>query len=218
MRWELDHVFVATPDPKAEASAVEFGLAPTDRRHHEGQGTVNACALFENAYLELLFSANEAELASTLVQPLGLAERIDWKRTGACPFGVCFRPADAAFDGAALPFETWPYRPAYVAPGSSIPIVTPARQLFEPLVFLSKRPRPPGTEAGVEQRGARRTLTEVIIHSPHDATSTAVKWFVDSGLFSIVRSAEYLLEMVWDQGKDGKTERLDPSLPLAVTW
>ena len=217
MRWHLDHVFVATPDPGAEALATEFGLAFTERRRHVGQGTANACALFENAYLELLFPAEAEELESEVVRPLGLKERIEWERTGACPFGICFRPEELV-DDAASAFETWPYRPSYLPPGSRIPIVTPPGQLLEPLIFLMKRPRPSGAEPGVEHRGAKRTITAVIIHSPHEVASRPSKWFFDQGLVSLERSAEYLLEIVWDDRKQRKTERLGRSLPLAFSW
>lgn len=55
MQWELDHVFFAATDADAaEKVLAEFGIAFTDHRVHRGQGTANACALFENAYFELL--------------------------------------------------------------------------------------------------------------------------------------------------------------------
>jgi Glyoxalase-like domain len=91
MRWELAHVFIATPDRGLEAVASAFGLTFTSRRVHQGQGTANSCAVFENAFFELLFPGTPEELESEVVRPLGLKERINWQTTGACPFGVCFR-------------------------------------------------------------------------------------------------------------------------------
>ena len=218
MRWELDHVFIATADQRLEAIASEFGLVFDDHRRHRGQGTANACARFENAFFELLFAAIPHELESDVVRPLGLKERIDWKQTGACPFGVCFRPVDDLPAGAILPFETWPYSPAYVPPGSSVPIVTPRRQLLEPLLFLMRQPRSGTGGPGVMHRGSRRTLTAVNIHSPHKVVSASVEWFIDHGLVSVVPATEYLLEMVWDHGKDDQLERLAQPFPLAVRW
>jgi hypothetical protein len=218
MRWELDHVFIATPDPEFEAIASKFGFAFTDRRTHRGQGTTNACAPFENAFFELLFPAVADELGSDVVRPLGLRERIDWEQTGACPFGVCFRPTGDLPEGAMLPFETWLYCPAYVPPGSSVPIVTPPGHLLEPLLFLMRRPRAPASGLGAVHRGSTRTLTGIVVHTPHEIVSPSVKWFTEHRLVSVVHAPEYLLEIVWDHGKNGQTERLARPLPLAVSW
>ena len=54
----------------------------------------NACAFFDNAYLELLWRHDDDELQSDVVRPLGLWERVRWEDTGASPFGIAFRPGD----------------------------------------------------------------------------------------------------------------------------
>ena len=219
MDWELDHVFIATSDPRCEAVASEFGMTFTERRTHAGQGTSNACALFENAFFELLFASRLDEIESDVVRPLGLNERIHWQQTGACPFGICFRPTAPLFDDVALPFETWPYRPAYVPVGSSIPIVTPHRSLFEPLVFLMSRPRPPSMSLdSVLHRGAKRNLTAVTLQTTHLVVSSAVRWFTDNGLLPLARGDDYLMSLVLDGGPAGRVEQLPAPVPLAVRW
>jgi hypothetical protein len=219
MEWELDHVFVATSDPRCEAVASAFGMTFTERRAHRGQGTTNVCALFENAFFELLFASKSDELESDVVRPLGLNERIHWQQTGACPFGICFRPTAPLLDGVKLPFETWSYRPAYVPAGSSIPIVTPRGNLFEPLVFLMNRPRPPSMALdGVLHRGSKRTLTAVTLQSPHNVQSSAVRWFIDNGLLRLAHGTNYLMSLVLDGGRAGKVEPLAAPVPLAVSW
>src|SRR5687767_5815944 len=93
MTWELDHVLFADSDASGvEEALADFGLKFTVRRVHEGQGTANVCAVFGNAFFEVLFP-DDAQPQSNLVGPLGLQERILWRETGACPFGVCFRGA-----------------------------------------------------------------------------------------------------------------------------
>jgi hypothetical protein len=153
-----------------------------------------------------------------LVNPLGLKERIDWERSGACPFGICFRTLDETPADAVLPFETWPYRPEYLPAGSSIPMVSPPRSLLEPLVFLMYRPKAPIPGASVLHRGSPRTLTGVIVHTPHPALSQPVQWFLNNGLFSVVPASDYLLELVLDHGTHGMTDRLAAPLPLAIRW
>ena len=88
--------------------------------------------MFENAFLELLFPVEADEIVSDLVRPLRLDERTRWRETGACPFGICFRPHAPIPDQGVLPFETWPYRAAYLPAGASLPIVTPPDSLHEP--------------------------------------------------------------------------------------
>ena len=164
MSWTLDHVFFATSDPgPVERALVEFGLTFTERRVHPGQGTANACAIFENAYLEILRSHSPEELRSDLVKPLGLEERIHWRTTGACPFALCFRPGEDD-DDSAWPFETWSYEAAYLPKGTAMPIVTPAGCIADPLVFVATRPKSIGVQtirSSSLHHGARRTLTHV---------------------------------------------------------
>src|SRR5262245_21644096 len=131
MSLEIDHVFVCTDDaPEGERVLADFGLRFGRYAVHDGQGTANACACFDNAYLELLWRRDADELQSERVRPLGLWERIRWRHTGASPFGIGFRASD---DAAAL--ETWPYEAAYRP--EPIPIVTPRDAWHEPLLFLA---------------------------------------------------------------------------------
>ena len=46
----------------------------------------------------------------------------------------------------------------------------------------------------------------------------SVKWFTEHRLISIVRAPEYLLKLVWDDGRAGQTGRIAGPLPLAVSW
>ena len=55
MSLELDHVFICVEEATAaERALADFGLQFGLRAVHGGQGTANACAFFDNAYLELL--------------------------------------------------------------------------------------------------------------------------------------------------------------------
>ncbi len=213
-------MFLATPTPDVvEAALAAFGMAFLERRVHRGQGTANACATFENAFFELLHATDAADLKSELVAPLGLAERMDWARTGACPFGICLRPRDEAVDLAALPFATWLYRPAYLPAEVGIPIVTPRGQLHEPLVFLSARARPPAATSSPPHRGKPRTLTAVRAELPSAgaAMSEGLAWLIASGLFSFVDAAGFRLDLEWDHGVEGGA-RAFAEAPLMVRW
>jgi hypothetical protein len=191
MSWELDHVFVATEDgAAAERELAAFGLTFNRHSVHEGQGTANACARFEGTLLELVREHDAAALRSPVVRPLGLDERIRWRETGACPFGLAFRPDDPDSDAAGWPFETWAYEAPYLPSGMALPIVTPLGRLDEPLVFVMRRPRAaPGRSRlpgeSTAHRGARRTVTRV---------------------------AE------WDGGREGGAHRFSDAAPLLLRW
>jgi hypothetical protein len=220
MHWELDHVFLTVPDlARSEQLLREFGMTITERRAHCGQGTINACAMFENAFFELLAPHDAAELESNLVQPLALNERIQWLNTGACPFGICFGLRDGAIERATLPFETWPYAPPYLPAGASIPIVTPRGLSCEPLVFLSTRPRASFRAGDAQHRGSRRTLTRVCmtLQPLPEPISKGVRWFAEHGGFTLKSGPSYLLELAWDGGREQQSARLD-DLPVVVNW
>lgn len=220
MSWELDHVFFASMDADvAEAELAAFGFAFTVRREHPGQGTANACAVFENAFFEVLRARDPEELNSDLVRPLGLGERIRWRETGACPFGLCFRPTDVATPPNTWPFETWQYAPPYVPSGTSIPIVTARGALSDPLVFISnRRQSSPSTPSAASpmHAGAQRALKRVAVHRPRvGADSPGVQWFAEHDFFSLIDSPEFLLDLQWDRG-DALIHTFQPRLPITV--
>src|SRR5262245_16486097 len=110
-RFELDHVFFATEEVEEAVNSLQASGMEFDRSgSHPGQGTADLCAILENGFVEILRPASWDELTSEVVRPLGLDERIRWKETGACPFGLCFRVLG---DAVPLPFSTWGYAAKY---------------------------------------------------------------------------------------------------------
>jgi len=227
MRFELDHLFVATPEPAAaEREMAAFGIGFTRRTVHAGQGTANACASFEGTFLELLWAHDATELQAPAVRPLGLDARIRWRETGACPFGLAFRPEVPDSDAASWPFPTWRYEAPYFPPGLALPVVTPADRLDEPLVFIMRRPRPgaPGglTAGGASpaHRGAPRTVTRLAVQSPPAAkpTSPGLRWFTGQGLFALASGLSPLLEMDWDGAGAGQSHRFSEAAPVLLRW
>jgi hypothetical protein len=222
MNWELDHVFFATPDlAMVERTLSNKGLKFTRHVVHPGQGTANACAVFRNAFFEVLGMHDVDELKSELVHPLALWERIQWAETGACPLGVCYRASDGKLDVGSLPFEGWHYKPAYLSSGASIPIVTPRRALTEPLIFLSADPdRRTNLQEAAARHGETRTLTGVALRRPSAATplSDGVRWFENQGLLSIEDGPNYSIELEWDHGREGICHRFSDEVPLVFRW
>jgi hypothetical protein len=122
---QIDHLFIRVTKGGTEAEALrEFGLSEGSGNVHPGQGTANRRFFFANAFLELLWIADEAEIASEQTRPIQLRERLS--EGDASPFGICFRPVAR--------FPTWDYRPAYLPAGMNIGIAT-AAPLMEPMWF-----------------------------------------------------------------------------------
>jgi hypothetical protein len=214
--WELDHVFIATVAGDLSVRALEgAGLVFRARGNHPGQGTANACTRFENAFLEVLYATNLADIRSDIVRPLGLDERTRWRSTGACPFGLCFRPTSGT-TARALPFPTWPYAAPYLPPSTNIPIVTPPGSLLEPLVFLSADPTPAWRKAGAD---VGRRIAAVHVRLPDvSALSAGVKWFAANPYFTIEQGPRYEMELDFEPRSAAAVRRLDPDVPLALRW
>jgi hypothetical protein len=134
---DLDHVFIFVGDLKREPNQLaELGLVETYRRRHHGQGTANACFAFENIFLELLWVADEAELAGPLVERTRLKERSVWRSIGTCPFGVAWRGVDDVV-------QTWDYCPPYLPDGVAIAVAIDGDDPLQPMMFRSPGDDPP---------------------------------------------------------------------------
>lgn len=223
MGLELDHVFVCVGDTShANAALTEFGLNLSMTRVHQGQGTRNACAFFDNAYLELLWRHNDADLQSRLVRPLMLWERLRWRETGACPFGVALRPTMGEDEVAEV--ETWDYEAPFLPKGSSIPIVTPRNSPSVPLIFLSLGSMPPAIlpfhrRPALEQRGSRRRLTAVRIgiSEPASLSSASRDICARCGVEIAVAPGPHV-ELEWNHGSGGSQADFTSALPLSIRW
>ena len=213
-RFELDHVFFATEDAEGAIRSLRASGLEFDRNgRHPGQGTANSCAILENGFVEVLRAANQEELTSEVVRPLGLDERIRWKETGACPFGLCFRVRG---DWATLPFSTWEYAAKYLPAGKTIPIVTPARALHEPVVFLSwhegSRCSPGSPNHGLK-------ISKADVRLPAGTLSPGLMWCVEHELFGVDAGPrpELRLQLRGDL-KRGQNLEPTPHLPVRIHW
>lgn len=143
---ELDHLFFLTTPSAPEIGKLEaLGLMPTYRREHVGQGTANACYCFENAFLEVLWVTSDTDARSAAVARMQLAERAQWRTTGASPFGIAWR------DTGDVRVPTWACTPPYLPAGVAIDVATASDDLAQPLLFTF-----PGARAPREWPDARR--------------------------------------------------------------
>ncbi|MFL5355984.1 VOC family protein [Archangium sp.] len=185
---QLCHVFVFIERGAPEAARLEAaGLRESVRRRHVGQGTANVCYCFDNAFLELVWAEDEAELTGPTVARTRLAERARWRETGASPFGIALRTAP----DQPLPFPTWDYRPPYLPAGMAIPVALASEDPRQPMVFRSPgSARPDGWtdgRAGDRQRPAG--LAEIIgieLDLPtHVPPGEALRRLAEAGLLTL---------------------------------
>ena len=224
--WELDHVFLATQDfASMEQSLTAFGVVFTEHRVHVGQGTANACAFFENAFLEILRPHDAQELGSDAIRPLGLRERIYWRETGACPLGICIRPKRDAKAQDDLPRSTWDYQPPYAIQGAKMPVLTPLGNHQEPLVFAMFRACPEGLDSPFSEKstphaGSRRRLTSITITSPDPkaSASQSIDWLLTNQLLSLVHGVSFGIEVQWDYGQAGECHSFPTDVPITLRW
>ena len=212
---DIDHVFVAVADLAGAERAlaecdVQFGLHAI----HQGQGTANACAFFDNGYLELLAPHDDRELRSPRVRPLALWERLHWRESGASPFGIALRANDRA---SAV--ETWPYEAPFLPSGLAIPIVTPPHMPSQPLIVLITPSLPIRLRTPTAHRGKPRRLTRVRVCGPGLATlSGRVGALVSSSALQLTDGVSHGLDLEWDDGVAGESFAVGPTVPLTLRW
>ncbi|RZT04085.1 Glyoxalase-like domain-containing protein [Duganella sp. CF402] len=206
---QIDHIFIRVQPGGPEAEALKaFGLTEGSGNTHPGQGTANRRFFFANAFLELLWIANEDEVRSPTTSPTTLSERLAPEGT-ASPFGICFRPSEA---GEVADFETWDYQPAYLPPGMAIGIAanTP---LTEPMwFFVSKGGQ---WQQPIHHAAGLREITGIKVFSP--SSGQASQAARSSGL-TFAHGEQHLLEISYDHEVQGMQKDFRPALPLIFKY
>lgn len=219
MTLALDHVFICCSIGAPEAAALtRLGLKEGSPNEHPGQGTACRRFSFGNAYLELIWVSDAAEAQSELVRPARLWERWSGRRTGACPFGIVFRPDPP--EDRDPPFETWTYHPQYLPPDLAIePAVgTP---LSDPELFYLRFARGPEFARREPTNHALPLgqITEVMLGTPAAGPRSGPARSVEAtGVVSFHSADDYVMTLVFDEHKRGSVVDLRPELPLVLQW
>lgn len=208
----LCHVFVFVSPGAPEAQALrDIGMVESFQRRHPGQGTANSCWCFDNAYLELLWVEDADELASPQIRRTALAERSDWHRTGAAPFGIGLR--------GTMRFPTFDFRAPYLPEGTVIPVALASGDARQPFLFRSPGEGRPDqwTDGSAGERQHAAGLSEIVGLSMElsAAPSEALRRLERDGLLSLGRAVAPRLELTLSRKDGGPPRRL--SLP-DFTW
>jgi hypothetical protein len=220
--FELDHllVWVDVGGPEAERLAA-FGLAEGASNTHPGQGTACRRFFFGNAYLELAWVHDPAEAQG---EPSGLTQiwpRWAGRRTGASPFGLGLRPAQAGASG--VPFPAWKYRPAYLPMHLAIHVGQDV-PMSEPFWFhlgFGRRPDDPRwpTRQPLEHAADFGEVTGVRFAGPGlDSPSEVGRAVAALGTVALAGAPEHQAEVTFDGGGQRQVEDFRPVLPLLFRW
>jgi hypothetical protein len=174
MSLQLDHLFCfIEPDGTDVARLEALGFQVTYRRAHVGQGTANACFVFENAYLELLWVDSEEAARSSPIARTRLWERSRWRHGDGCPFGIAWR---GELDSA----RTWPFTPPYLPAGVAISVAVDSDDAQQPMMFSfpgSQAPSqwPASRHLGFQRAGGWTRIEAVELIRPSAASAPTLE-------------------------------------------
>jgi len=224
-RVELDHVYmVVQPGGVKEIAALESaGLRIAPPQKHEGEGTTSVAAMFENAYLELMW------LDSTLgVTPEHTAaaaqfrQAASWRASGHSPFGIGLRrlPGETAEFAFPIKRESAPWIDAT----ASYEILNQPADSLAVDVFVV----PAGAAVPNWIERLRKRSPQSLIHPGGGRKITAVRISgtiqQQPSIFARVRPAnietrvasEPLVEIYIDGGVKKSRTDLRPALPMVI--
>jgi Glyoxalase-like domain len=216
--FELDHIFVATPNPDAAVAELEsHGLVLGHRGPHPNQGTANAVFFFDNVYIELLWVHDVVLASQPVMAQSTLPTRLAWPVSRASPFGISLRHADGQRD-TPLPIPTWGWQAPFLPMGAvPIPIGVNSNSLLDPLVFVSL----------VTQRPDRRNVTRQQAIGLHEVTGLYCRVeepgpladelirLSELGIATFELSREPRLQITIDGGRQGRRLELS-EIPLDI--
>ncbi len=218
MAVQLDHVFICTAvgAPAAERLR-EFGLTEGSPNKHAGQGTACRRFFFRNAMLELLWVEDEMEARSEQTVQTRLWERWSAMGRGASPFGIILRPQSGA--PTACPFKSWEYRPPTM-PDLIIQIAD-GTGLEEPMWCWLEGGRapldaPPERRQPLEHTSGLGDLTGARLTSPAIKKTSVTQAMANAGVIILEAGDDQLLELAFDDMRQGRMFDLRPDLPLVL--
>ncbi len=216
---EIDHIFLRTQHGAPEAALLQqLGLSEGSANHHPGQGTANRRFFFQNAFIELLWIADAQEVQSDATRRTQLAERLHLPAGDNSPFGICLRPGDGEL---TPPFPSWAYQPAYLPAGMQVDIASHA-PLAEPMWFYLAQAVAPAAAAPERRQPLTHALgvqelSAISLTVPgSEAWSAAAQAASASGQVRLNRGDAHLLELTFDQGRQGRHYDCRPALPLIL--
>lgn len=212
MQFELDHFFVLCKRGAPEGALLRAaGLIEGEPNTHPGQGTANRRFFFNNCMLELLWVQDTAEASKGAARRLYFLERV--VERWASPFGFVFRPGNE--NPGVAPFPSWKYAPEYLYPPLHMLVGTNSDLLGEPIcVYLPFVPAP--KRLATPQRFI--TVTNVHVSIPSNKPSEVAKRVSEAKGLELTFGEDHLLQVEFDDCREGCCKDMRPDLPLILKW
>ncbi|HEX6627837.1 MAG TPA: hypothetical protein VF105_07780 [Gemmatimonadaceae bacterium] len=224
-RVELDHVYVIVqPGGVSEIAALKSaGLQVAPPHQHDGEGTTSVAALFDNAYIELMWLDSTLSVTPEHAESVAqFRQAADWRVSRHSPFGIGLRRLPGETKEFAFPIkrESAPWIDSVAAYEI---LNQPADSLAVDLFVV---PCAAAVPSWVER--ARKRSPQWFSHpgGGHEITAVRLLGTIEQlpSKLSVIRparietrtAAEPLLEIYIDGG--GKKSRTDlrPALPVVV--
>jgi len=225
-RVELDHAYIVVEPGGAAGIEALRGAGLTimpEPRRHEGQGTASVSAMFENAYLELIWVDStvpvDADHRATF-EWFQLASA--WRFNGRSPFGLGMHRLPG--DTAALPVPVRREPAQWLPEGSAYELLLQADDsLAADFFVVPAATAVPTWIARAMQRipgefrhpGGDRTISLVRVHGSPGNEPSAFR-VLNPGRIEMVRGPAPLLEVYLDGGGQESRTDLRPALPLVI--
>jgi hypothetical protein len=216
---ECDHIVIFAGVDAPEAKTLEalglqgFGGITV----HGGMGTASTAFFFQNSYLELLWVQDEA-LAGQKFGAAGfdLSAHARWRETGASPFSLALRRRPGA--AGPLPFPTQRVTAEWMPPGTAIEVLedNPSEPsclvIPDILTFPSFRANIPDLPHPL----GMQKLTGIKITVQGDKLTPQAQLLSQSDVVTLETGSSSLMELTFDDGLQGKSVDVRPTLPLVL--
>ncbi|MFK7936334.1 MAG: hypothetical protein AB8G22_22660 [Saprospiraceae bacterium] len=238
-KLNMDHLNVWVDNPtEAKDKLVEIGFTAVPdslSNVHVGQGTSGRYFYFLNSYLEFIFIYDENEFANNVkANPaLDFKERAESPTNEYLPFGVAINMEE--YDPTKLPFETvayyqeWmgAYDRIYTAKNSKLNPSEPTvftmfpeikYDVFDSVDDLMNIPEEYAIwrEFHKHKNGAQKITNVKIRTTKIDPASETANMINGLENVELVVGKECLMEIYFDQHKQGKVFDLRPEVPLKI--
>jgi hypothetical protein len=225
-RVELDHVYIVVEPGGAAGIEALRGAGLTivrEPRRHEGQGTASVAAMFENAYLELIWVDSTVHVDADHRATFEWFQRASaWRSNGRSPFGLGMRRLPGDTTPLPVPVRREPAQ--WLPEGSAYELLLqPKDSLAADLLVVPAATAVPTWIARAMKRvpeelrhpGGDRTISLVRVHGPPGNEPSAFG-ALQPGRIEMVRGPAPVLEVHLDgSGQESRTD-LRPALPLVI--
>ena len=214
-----DHLYIWVSRDAPEGAVLrDLGINQYPDTVALGEGVNWIVFQFENTILELLWVVDEGLFGEKWVSWDSLHHaRANWRDTGASPFGLAFQRVGP--DTLPLPFKTvdwWDPLGGWVAhsdPLMPFLFVTGPRYAMPDPSWMTTEWR-----ALAENRVGIRRLTSMTLGTPRPLSHDALRVLAEQGALSLRVTGEHVLELTFDNGRQGKTYDARPALPLVIRY